>query len=257
MKITKYLFLFFIAISIQSSAAQLTLGLTSENIYAWSVWENDKGVLKHYLYVYNKSKKELKLQIKLKKYKPDLSDEVKVDKEIYKTILAPTRVTKLDYPANSDKTSFMNFLEDGKSVGILPFNMEEPLRSFVDNKYKYYSNDVIHRMKAGLWMRFVSVNDPLTEMSISTNLKNPNEAVFVKIVNPKTEDEKKYQVKLDSLQQTDKTILKLDAGTPLQTVKLQGDFGPNKYVFFPIYLQYVQNGKQTAELNSKIAIVKE
>lgn len=254
-----YILLFLISVTVKTFAGQIPVGITSDNIFTWGVWENDKGVLKHYLYVYNKTKKEVKLQIKLKKYKPSGNDfeEVKMDKEIYKTVLAPTRVTKLDYPASSDRMSYMNFFEDGKSVGVIPFNMEEPLRSFVDNKYKYYSNDMINKVKAGLWMRFVSINDPLTEMTISTNLKNPNEAVFIKVINPKNEDEKKYQAKLDSLQQTDKTILKLDASTPAQTVKLQGDFGSNKFIIFPTSIQYVQNGKVVAGTDSKIYIVKE
>lgn len=255
----KYILLLLVAFTIRSFGGQIPVGLTSDNIFAWGVWENDKGVLKHYLYVYNKTKKEIKLQIKQKKFKPSGNDfeEVKIDKEVYKTVLAPTRVTKLDYPASSDRMTYMNFFEDGKPVGVLAYNMEEPLRSFVDNKYKFYTNDGINQAKAGLWMRFVSINDPQTDMSISTNLKNPNEAVFIKIVNLKTEDEKKYLVKLDSLQQTDKTILKLDASAPVQTVKLQGDFSQNKFTLFPLSVQYVQNGKQVTAISSKIYLVKE
>lgn len=255
----KYIFYLLLACTMQSLAGAIPVGLTSDNLVAWGGWENEKGVLKHYLYVYNKTKKEIKLQIKLKKYKLAGKDfeEIKTDKEIYKTVLAPARVTRLDYPASSDKMSYMGFMEDGKPIGILAFNMDEPLRSFVDNKYKFYSNDVINAAKAGLWMRFVSIYDPQTEMGISTNLKNPNEAVYVKVINLKTEDEKNYQSNLDSLQQTDKSILKLDATAPLQTFKLQGDFGTSKFVFIPVCIQYVQNGKQAAGINSKIYLVKE
>jgi hypothetical protein len=259
MKIKKYVLFLFILFAVKSFAGQIPLGLTSDNLFAWGVWENEKGVLKHYLYVYNKTKKEIKLQIKQKKFKPAGNDfeEVKVDKEIYKTALAPARITKLDYPANSDRMSYMNFLEDGKSIGIIPFNMDEPMRSFVDNKYKFYSNDVINQAKAGLWMRFVSVYDPQTEMSISSNLKNPNDAVYIKIINSGTEEGKTDPLKLDSLQQTDKSILKLDASVPVQTFKLKGEYAQSKFVIFPMYIQYMQNGKQAVALNSKIYIVKE
>lgn len=255
----KCLLLLLVVLTVRVFGGQIPVGLNSDNIHAWGVWENEKGVLKHYLYVYNKTKKEIKLQIKLKKYKPAGNDfeEVKMDKEIYKTALAPARVTKLDYPANSDRMCYMNFFEDGKSIGVIPFNMEEPLRSFVDNKYKYYSNDVINKLKAGLWMRFVSINDPLTDMSFSTNLKNPNEAVFVKIISLKGEDESKYQAKLDSLQQADKTILKLDPSAPLQTIKLQGDLGGNKFIALPLIVQYMQNGKEVGRIFSKVYIIKE
>lgn len=241
-----FLIILFSLLIVRSIAGTIPVGINSEKIFAWSVWENEKGVLKHYLYVFNKTKKEVKLQIKLKKFKPVGTnfEEVKLDKEIYSTFLAPSRLTKLDYPISTDRMGFMGFIEDGKPVGILQYNLEEPQRAFVDNKYKFYTNCGVNGAKEEVWVRIESVHNPHSEISISSNIKNPNDALFVKIIHPKTDNASSYEGILDSLQQTDKSILKLDQSTASRTVKLEAELGQEKFIFVPILIQGTQNGKK-------------
>jgi hypothetical protein len=253
----KYVILFLIIFQLKSFAGQIALGLTSNNVFTWSIWENDKGQLKHFLYLNNTAQKEVKIQIKLKKYKNAGNDfeEVKTDKEIYKVFLPPNRVTKIDYPINIDKMCFMDFFEDGKSIGLLSFNMEEPQRSFVDNRYKYYTNAGTSGAKIGAWMRIVNIYDPHTEVSIMSTIKNASDICFVKIMNAGG-PVPQLSASLDSLQASDKSILKFDQVNNLYTVKLQGDFGKDKCVVFPVQIELIQNGKKS-DMNNKIAVFKE
>jgi hypothetical protein len=255
----KYIILLLSVIVLKLNAGTIPVGISSENIFTWSVWENEKGVLKHYLYVFNKKSKEVKFQIKLKKYRPSGADfvEVKTDKEIYKTYLAPTRITKLDYPTTMDKMSFMEVFEDGKSIGLLSYNLDEPVRSFVDNKFKFYSNAGIDGSKENIWMRFESIFNPTTEVTFSSNLKNPDEVCFIKIINPKTEVVKTYQGVLDSLQGTDPSIIKLDKTSAIQSTKLESDLGQEKFILIPVLLQGKQSKKKTFQSAIQLPVYKE
>ncbi len=245
----------FLAFTIQLSA-EIPVGLTSNNIFTWSVWENDKGVLKHYLYIYNKTKKEIKLQIKLKKFKPN-GEEMNVDKEIYKTFLAPTRITKLDYPTTTDKLSYMNFFEDGKTVGVIAFNMEEPQRSFVDNKFRFYTNAGVNASKGSVWMRIESIYNVNSEIGFTTLIKNDTDVFLLKITDANTGDANSYLGKLDSLKQTDATILKLEQAGNQKSGKLKGDLGAEKFTFIPIVIETVQNGKKAGEQIIQLPLFKE
>jgi hypothetical protein len=254
----KYIILLLIMFQLKSFAGQIELGLTSANVFTWSIWENDKGQLKHFLYLNNKTQKEIKIQIKLKKFKNAAGggfEEVKADKEIHKVFLPSNRVTKIDYPLNADKMSYMEFFEDGKPIGILSFNMEEPQRSFVDNKYKYYTNAGITGAKTGAWMRIVNVYDPHTEVSIMSTIKNATDICFMKVVTAGGSGPRPA-LSLDSLQASDKSILKFDQVNNLYTLKLQGDFGKEKSVAFPIFIEQVQSGKKSGMSNA-IAAFKE
>ncbi len=254
----KYVILLLIAFQLSAYAEQIPLGINTNKLFAWSIWENTNGVLKHYLYLNNSTQKEIKLVIRLKKYKNagNEFEEVKTDKEIYKVFLPLNRLTKIDYPTNSDKLSFMEFFADGKSVGLLNFNMEEPQRSFVDNKYKFYTNAGTGKEKIGMWMRFVNLYDAHTDVSIMSNVKNGTDVYLVKIVNP-AGSTVQLSTKLDSLQQFDKSILKFDQVNNLYTQKLQGDFGANKFVLFPMTIQLIQGGKVMNTITTNIAVFKE
>lgn len=256
MQLKKCFVLFILVLTVKSYAGTIPVGLTTDNLFAWSVWENEKGVLKHYLYIFNKTKKELKLQIKLRKFKPAGTDfeEIKIDKEIYKTFLAPSRITKLDYPTTTDRMSFMGFVEDGKPVGLLAFNLEEPLRSAIENKYKFYSNDGI-TSKLPFWVGFESVYDPHTEIKILNNQKNTN-VLFVKFITP-ADNEILFRTKADSLQAVDKSILKMEPGATAQTVKLKGELGQEKFVFIPLMIVQMDNGKAGSSSGNRLPVFKE
>ena len=60
----KILSLLALLIILKVNASAIGMGLNSPNIYAVNVWENNKGQLKHYLYIYNKSEKHVKIVIK-------------------------------------------------------------------------------------------------------------------------------------------------------------------------------------------------
>jgi hypothetical protein len=93
-------------------------------------------------------------------------------------------------------------------------------------------------------------------VSIMSTIKNATDICFMKIVNtggPSTE----FPAQLDSLQVSDKSILKFDQVNNLYTIKLQGDFGKEKYVLFPVLIELLQNGKRSADMSNAIAVFKE
>ena len=135
----KILSLLALLIILKVNASAIGMGLNSPNIYAVNVWENNKGQLKHYLYIYNKSEKHVKIVIKQKKYKwvGTVAEELKApEKELYKTELAPGRITKVDYPLIPGPGNYMNFTQHGIEIGLLDFNAAEPERAIVEDQYK-------------------------------------------------------------------------------------------------------------------------
>ncbi|HRG38497.1 MAG TPA: hypothetical protein PK289_08195 [Bacteroidia bacterium] len=218
------------------------LGLNSSNLYAIGVWENNKGQLKHYLYMYNKSEKHVKVVIKQKKYKwvGAVAEELKApEKELYKTELAPGRITKVDYPLIPGPGNYMNFSENGKEIGLLDFNATEPERAIVEDQYKYYFNNGTNGGSTMFWFKFESVSAFDTKMGISCKTKATNERYVLKQMDG-AEDKPQN---LDSLSQTDKTIIKLDPTNNKYEAKVKGNFGQEKIVLVLFKAETYQNGK--------------
>jgi hypothetical protein len=238
----KYFSLFALFLIVNTHASTIGLGLNSTNVYAVSVWENNKGQLKHYLYLYNKSEKHVKLVIKQKKYKwvGTVPEEIKApEKELYKTELAPGRITKFDYPLTPPAGNYMNFMENGKEIGLLDFNGAEPERAIIEDQYKYYFNNGVNGGSSMFWFKFESISAFDTKMGISCKTKNANERYVLKQVSP-SEDRSQN---LDSLSQTDKTVIKLDPTNNKYTAKVQGNFGQEKIVLIFFRAETYQNGK--------------
>lgn len=223
-------------------ASTIGLGLNSPNVYAVNVWENNKGQLKHYLYLYNKSDKHVKLVIKQKKYKwvGTVPEELKApEKELYKTELAPGRITKVDYPLIPGPGNYMNFTENGKEIGLLDFNAAEPERAMVEEQYKYYFNNGITGGSTMFWFKLESVSAFDTKIGISCKTKATNERYVLKQMDG-SEDKSQN---LDSLSQTDKTIIKLDPTNNKYEGKVKGSFEQEKIVLVFFRAETYQNGK--------------
>lgn len=238
----KYICLLVVLLVVRINASALGLGLNSAAVYAISVWENNKGQLKHYLYIYNKSDKHVKLVIKQKKYKWSgaVAEELKApEKELYKTELAPGRITKVDYPLIPAPGNYMNFSENGKEIGLLDFNATEPERAIVEEQYKYYFNNGINGGSSMFWFKFESVSAFDTKIGISCKTKATNERYVLKQMNS-SEDAPQN---LDSLSQTDKSVIKLDPTNNKYAAKVQGNFGQEKIVLVFFKAETYQNGK--------------
>lgn len=60
--------------------------------------------------------------------------------------------------------------------------------------------------------------------------------------------------KLDSLQQTDKSIIKIDQLNYLYTFKLNKDFGKNNVLYFSIIIEYISRNKVKAAYIAEIPV---
>ena len=238
----KYFCLFALLVVFKVNAGAIGLGLNSSNIYAINVWENNKGQLKHYLYIYNKSDKHVKIQIKQKKYKwvGTNAEALKApEKELYKTELAPGRITKVDYPLIPPAGNYMNFSENGKEIGLLDFNAAEPERAIVEEQYKYYLNNGTSGGSTMFWFKFESLSAFNTKMGISCKTKAVNERYVLKQINVSENSSQN----LDSLSQTDKTVIKIDPANNKFDGKVEGDFGQEKIVLTLFKAETYQDGK--------------
>lgn len=255
----KYFLILFSVFQIQTYANQIPIGLNTKNIISWNFWENNNGKLKHYLCLYNKTQKEIKIEIKLKKFKSVGAnfEEVKTKKIFYKVNLVAGQLMKLEYPEQSDKLGFMEFLEEDLRIGLLSFNLEKPEPSFVQDKYKYYSNAGINGGATIFWMRLESIYHANTEIGIFFNLKNDNESFLIKIIDLNKNDGESYWTKLNTLQKTDSTIIKLDQLSPIYTFQLRKDFGEEKIVIFEIIAEHIEENKMVSAHNTRTPIFKQ
>jgi hypothetical protein len=75
----KYIFILIVISQIPCFASQIIVGLRSNKLIVKNIWERNNGELKHFLYIYNKTQKEITLEIcKL----PQKLYVLKVDKNV-------------------------------------------------------------------------------------------------------------------------------------------------------------------------------
>lgn len=259
-KMKKYLIVLFCIIQIQSYASQIAVGIFSKNVIAWNIWEYNKGKLKHYLYLFNQSNEKIKVEVKLKKFKSDGGtgfEEVKTNKVFFKVKLTSNQILKLSYPEKSDRLDFMEFFENDKRIGLLNFNSDKPNQSFINDKYKFYSNSSFNNGSGIFWIRFESVFSPITEVGIIAKL-NPKDYDYylIKLItrDKETDDGESSWTKLNKLQKSDESIIKLDKSANPYTFKLQRDFEQKKFISLIFIMEFVKDGKMQSAENGRIPI---
>ena len=201
-----------------------------------------------------KTQKEITLEIKLNRFKSvDSRFKLTNSNTIYTKQITPNLITKIEYPKSSTDLDFMCFIEDGIDVGLINFNSKEPEKSFVDEQYTFYCNEVGNSANTLLWIRCESLSDPNTEVGVMIT-KNDADYLLVRFANDSKDDLKKYGGKLDSLQQTDKSIIKIDQLNYLYTFKLNKDFGKNNVLYFSIIIECISRNKVKAAYIAEIPV---
>jgi len=183
-----------------------------------------------------------------------------MDKTFYKVNLTANQLLKLAYPEIPKDKDLMNFFEDGKDIGLLNFNSDKPDKSFINDKYKFYSNSSMNAGPNFFWMRFESIYNTNSEIGITVKMRNENDYDYylLKLI---TKDKEKDDgelswTKLYSLQKSDESIIRLDKLSNPYTFQLQRDFGQKKVIEVVFIVEFIRNGKmQTAE-NGRVPIFK-
>ena len=239
----KYIFILIIISQIPCFASQIVVGLSSKNIIVKNIWERNSGELKHFLYVYNKTQKEINLEIKLNSFESNGTNFHLADSHtIYTNQIAPNLITKFEYPQSSTNLDFMCFIEDGIDIGLLNFNAKEPEKSFVNDQYNFYSNEIDRSVEISLWLRYKSLSDPSSEVGV-LSIEKASDYLLLRFANDSKNDLKKYEGKLDSLQKTDKSIIKLDQSNNVYTFKLNKDFRKENVLYFYFIIESIARNK--------------
>ncbi len=227
------LFLF----SLKAHASQLLIGLFSENIVAWNIWEYKDGVLQHHLLLFNKGKSARELQIKQKSFKAkDTSFEVvPTDVTFHQLSLDPGQLVKVAYPQRTDEARFMEFFENRESIGMLEIREEEPAKAFVDKKYGFYSNEGINSGPLGYWVKLKSIHDPKTEVVFGFDLKlsKKEHSQLIKVLKH-DQNIPQDQSDLAVLKAADKTIIEISQ--PKSEAVFNLDLNPEEKSFQPVFL---------------------
>ncbi|MBL7892176.1 MAG: hypothetical protein JNL63_06070 [Bacteroidia bacterium] len=150
----------------------------------------------------------------------------------------------------------MEYFENGRSIGILPFNSNKPDKSLIKKKYKFYSNSSINQGPGMLWIRFESIYNTKTQIGISANLQNTKKYFLIKIVADEKEGEL-FWTKLFTLQKSDTSIVKIDKSNKVYSFKLQRDFEQEKPVIFTIIGEHIEELEFFENQNGKRVKVKE
>lgn len=253
-----YFLILFSLLQIQALGSQIVVGLRAKNTVIWHFWENKNGHLKHYLYLYNKTQSETVIDINLKRFKSigSVFEVEKAQKIFDKVRISAGQFKKLAYPEEKGRLDFMNFFEDGNDIGLLHFDLEKPDKSFVQDKYRYYSHAGMNGASTLFWTRFESIETEDTEIGISADFKNPNETCLIKIIDSDPIEGESYWTKLYSWQKSDPTIVELRQSNNLHTFHLRRSFGKESLLIFEIIVEYIENEKLGRANNARIPLFK-
>lgn len=121
-------FLLLLLLPLAARASQIVVGLRSDNLVAWSLWERAGKERKQYLLVQNKSPQEVALTIRLKRFIPmgPGFKEVKTTTVFHTLRLAGHQVVRLPHPQAATQHDYLEFVENHTSIGLLTFNTPPP-----------------------------------------------------------------------------------------------------------------------------------
>lgn len=240
---------------LNSYSSQIVIGLVTDDIIAWNIWECYEGELKHFLILYNKDFKRKNIEIKLKRFKEVGTnfEVVKTNKTFYQISLKPDQLLKLEYPKKVERLDFMDFFDSHKSIGLMQINSDRPKESFVQKKYGYYSNESINSGYLGYWVRIESIFNPESEIGFESNLRRKGDVQLIKIIDD-VESFYNQNVYLTDLKSTDNSIIELNsrktrASTKLRKVKFEKGIIP-----ITISMNYIEQGNLISISNSRIVI---
>ena len=151
-------------------ASQIVVGLRSDNLISWSVWERQGNSLKHFLLLYNRGAAGLDITVKLLRFSSDGNQftTIATNKTLHQAHLAPHQLVRLKYPAKESAHGYAEYFEDGKSVGLLPISVSRPPAAVLKSSRQFYSNQGANSGEGYFWMAFESIYSPPRQIEFTT-----------------------------------------------------------------------------------------
>ena len=150
-------------------ASQIVVGLQSDNLISWSVWERQGHSLKHYLLLYNQGAANLDVTIKLLRFSSNGSQFTKIasNKTLHHAHLAAHQLVRLKYPATESAHDYAEYFESGKSIGVLPLSGSQPTAAIRQASHRFYSNQGANSGESSFWMAFDSIYSPPAQIEFT------------------------------------------------------------------------------------------
>lgn len=166
----KVLLLLFLLGQLPALASQIVVGLRSDKLISWGVWEREGTTLEHYLLLYNKSSQPLNLVIR--EWNSEAASPARCAvsklKSLYRSKLPTKQLVRLRYP-KLRANGFMEYLEDNASVGVLPSNTDRPDAAVLRGEaYRYYTNEGANSggLRYCYWLAFNALDAPPAQVRL-------------------------------------------------------------------------------------------
>ena len=251
----KILLIFILLYGLNSYSSQIAIGLVTNDLIVWNIWEYNDGELKQYLILYNKDFKRKDIKIKLKRLKEVGTnfEVVKTNKIFHHISLKPVQLLKLEYPKKTERLDFMDFFDNHKSIGLMQINSDRPKKSFVQKKYSYYSNESINSGYLGYWVRIESIFNHESEIGFESKLRRKGDVQLIKIIDD-VESFVNQNVYLTDLKSTDNSIIELNSRKTRASAKLRKVKFEKGIILITISMNYIEQGNLISISNSRIGI---
>lgn len=251
--------LLLLLVSLKSYSSQLAIGLISENLVAWNVWEYKHGELKQHLLLFNQSKKEIAVTIKEKRYYDNgiTFKDISTDTTFHELALAAGKLVKVPYPQSTGKMVFMEFLEDGEKIGLLEINPAHPPKAFVQKKYGYYSSEGINSGLLGFWVKLTSIYDPNATISFGYDQgqRKYEMSQLIKVLQP-GEEIPRDQIELAARKATDKSILEINPRQKEASFRIKEKAAGRRFIPVPLLANHLEKDRLLMSAFTEIGIFK-
>ncbi|WP_426059516.1 hypothetical protein [Hymenobacter sp. B1770] len=209
------LLLLLLLLQLPANASQIVVGLRSDNLISWSVWEREGSSLKHYLLLYNKTPQELDIRALLKRFKSVSTnfEVVPTSRTLFHVPLAAHTLVRLRYPKHDTGLDFMEYFENGAGIGLLPFNNARPdAVALYGLQNRFYSNEGMNNGLAGYWLGLETIYSTPTQVQALIEPTNCSFGGYQLLKICATDEDAQHQAgKLDSLTGEDSSIRRLDS----------------------------------------------
>lgn len=166
----KYLLALLLLGQLPALASQIVVGLRSDNLISWGVWEREGATLQHYLLLYNKSAQPLDVIIREKRFQAAGTSFTTgpTQRRLARQKLAPQQWVRLRYPESRAGLAFLEYFEHNVSVGLLPLNAHRPdAAALAGAAYRFYTNEGANSGELRYWLAFNALDAPPAQLRLT------------------------------------------------------------------------------------------
>ncbi|HEX8659576.1 MAG TPA: hypothetical protein VF690_18690 [Hymenobacter sp.] len=231
--------------------SQIVVGLRSDNLISWSVWERNDNTLTHYLLLYNKGQQQVDVKIKLRRFATVGTNfkDVPTNRTFFHVSLPAHQLLRLKYPKKLLRSDYTEYFENDKSIDLLPATTDQPNKSVLTAPYRFYTNQGLDARYLGYWVAFESIDETPKRLALTAahRFNSPSETIKEEYHLVKLYPGLVYGnqlVVLDSVYTAgaDASIVRLDATRPSGLVPVNFGVAEPGYSVYTIYIEQVSDG---------------